>query len=72
MVDSNQCVLVGSLEPYSGKSGIILGLAQLLKQQGKAIAYGKPIGTVINAGDAELVEADIEDVRFEYGIRRSL
>lgn len=60
MVDSNQCVLVGSLEPYSGKSGIILGLAQLLKQQGKAIAYGKPIGTVINAGDAELVEADIE------------
>jgi BioD-like phosphotransacetylase family protein len=48
------------LEPYSGKSGIILGLARLLQQQGMAIAYGKPIGTAMTTAAAALEEADIE------------
>ncbi|MBE9175230.1 phosphotransacetylase family protein [Synechocystis salina LEGE 06155] len=60
MVNSPQCLLVGSLEPYSGKSGIILGLARLLQQQGMAIAYGKPIGTAMTKAAAALEEADIE------------
>ena len=60
MANSPQCLLVGSLEPYSGKSGIILGLARLLQQQGMAIAYGKPIGTAMTKAAAALEEADIE------------
>ena len=60
MVNLPQCLLVGSLEPYSGKSGIILGLARLLQQQGMAIAYGKPIGTAMTTAAAALEEVDIE------------
>lgn len=60
MVTFPQCLLVGSLEPYSGKSGIILGLASLLCQRGMAIAYSKPIGTAMNRDDAAKEEADIE------------
>ncbi len=60
MVKSNQSVLVGSLEAYSGKSGIILGLAKLLQQQGKAIAYGKPLGTAMTSADLKIEEADIQ------------
>ncbi|MFM1843339.1 MAG: hypothetical protein RLZZ490_2081 [Cyanobacteriota bacterium] len=60
MVNYPQCLLVGSLEPYSGKSGIILGLAHLLHQHGMAIAYGKPVGTAMNTDDLAKEEADIE------------
>ncbi|NJL98031.1 MAG: phosphotransacetylase family protein [Synechococcaceae cyanobacterium SM2_3_2] len=37
-------LLVGSTEPYSGKSAATLGLASHLQQQGFKVAYGKPIG----------------------------
>jgi hypothetical protein len=60
VVNFPQCLLVGSLEPYSGKSGIILGLAHLLHQRAMAIAYGKPVGTAMNRDDAAKEEADIE------------
>ena len=60
MVNFPQCLLVGSLEPYSGKSGIILGLAKLLHQKGMAIAYGKPVGAAMNTDDLAKEEADIE------------
>ncbi len=60
MANLPQCLLVGSLEPYSGKSGIILGLARLLQQQGMAIAYGKPIGTAMTTAAVAQEEADIE------------
>jgi len=53
-------LLVGSIKPYSGKSAIILGMAQRLKDQGLTIAYGKPVGTCV---DCEADPVD-EDVRF--------
>lgn len=53
-------LLVGSIEAYSGKSAIILGLAQQLKEQGLAIAYGKPLATSANCA----VDPVDEDVRF--------
>jgi len=53
-------LLVGSIQPYSGKSTIILGMAHQIKEQGLTIAYGKPIGCFTD-GSAEAVD---EDVRF--------
>ncbi len=37
-------LLVGSTEPYSGKSAATLGLASHLQQKGFQVAYGKPVG----------------------------
>ncbi|MEO1591336.1 MAG: phosphotransacetylase family protein [Cyanobacteria bacterium J06632_22] len=44
MPDSKK-LLIGSTEPYSGKTATVLGLGLQLKQRGFDIAYGKPIGT---------------------------
>lgn len=38
-------LLIGSTEPYSGKTATVLGLGLQLKQRDIDIAYGKPIGT---------------------------
>jgi hypothetical protein len=53
-------LLVGSTEPYSGKSATVLGLALQLRSQGFDIAYAKPIGTCPSEGNDQLDE----DVRF--------
>lgn len=42
-------LLIGSTEPYSGKSAAILGLASHLRQQGLSLTYGKPLGTCSQA-----------------------
>jgi uncharacterized protein len=36
---------IGSIEAFSGKSGIILALARQLQEKKFSIAYGKPLGT---------------------------
>ncbi len=36
-------LLIGSTEPYSGKSAVILGLAHQLQQRGIPLAYGRPL-----------------------------
>ncbi|MEO0868098.1 MAG: phosphotransacetylase family protein [Cyanobacteria bacterium J06642_11] len=38
-------LLIGSTEPYSGKSATIAGLALQLRERGIDIAYAKPVGT---------------------------
>ncbi|MFS8885675.1 phosphotransacetylase family protein [Synechococcus sp. H70.2] len=38
-------LLIGSTEPYSGKSAAILGLGKHLQRQGVKVTYGKPIGS---------------------------
>ncbi|MEL6937992.1 MAG: phosphotransacetylase family protein [Cyanobacteria bacterium J06598_1] len=53
-------LLIGSTEPYSGKSATVLGLALQLRAQGVDIAYAKPIGTCPSEGKDNLDE----DVRF--------
>ncbi|MGB3571213.1 MAG: phosphotransacetylase family protein [Phormidesmis sp.] len=53
-------LLIGSTEPYSGKSATVLGLALQMRSQGIDIAYAKPIGTCLSEGDDGLDE----DVRF--------
>lgn len=47
MTKSAKYLLVGSIESYSGKTGIILAIARQLQEQGLAIAYAKPIENCI-------------------------
>jgi len=62
--ESNQYLLVGSTEAYSGKSAMILGIANQLRTCGLEIAYGKPIGTCFaEAADSKGALVD-EDVLF--------
>ncbi len=56
-------LLIGSVEPYSGKTGTILGLAPLLQDRGLALAYGKPIGTRLGDAATEDWESDVAFIR---------
>lgn len=58
MARSTKSLLIGSVEPYSGKSGTIVGLAYLLKQKGLIVSYGKPVGTSFQSASEE------DDVQF--------
>ena len=56
-------LLIGSCEPFSGKSALALGLARQLAQQGVSLAFGKPLATCLEAeirqpGDP-LLDADV-------------
>lgn len=60
MGKSAKYLLIGSTQPYSGKSAIVLGLAGQLREKGLAIGYGKPLGTCF--GEAEAEDADVRFV----------
>lgn len=57
MAKSPKYLLIGSTQPYSGKSATILGMANQLREKKLAIGYGKPLGTCFGAGEAE--EGDV-------------
>ncbi|NJK72002.1 MAG: phosphotransacetylase family protein [Synechococcaceae cyanobacterium SM2_3_60] len=57
-----QTLVVGSTEAYSGKSAVLLGVAQALQARGVAIAYGKPLGACLNGACA--VDSDDPDIAF--------
>lgn len=38
-------LLIGSCEPFSGKSAVVLGLGRLLSRQGVPIVFGKPLAS---------------------------
>lgn len=63
MPKSAKYLLVGSPEAYSGKSAIILGMAQRLREKGLNIAYGKPVGTCLSPSSINGTVVD-EDVHF--------
>ncbi|WP_411876259.1 phosphotransacetylase family protein [Vulcanococcus limneticus] len=42
-------LLVGSCEPFSGKSALVLGLARQLLQRGISVRFGKPLATSLDA-----------------------
>jgi uncharacterized protein len=50
-------LLVGSTEPYSGKSAAVLGIGLKLQSLGLDIAFGKPVGNTLN-GDAQDPDLD--------------
>ncbi|MFM9088836.1 MAG: DRTGG domain-containing protein, partial [Cyanobium sp.] len=41
-------LLIGSCEPFSGKSAVVLGLAQQLRRKGVSFAFGKPVATCLD------------------------
>jgi len=40
-------LLIGSCEPFSGKSALVLGIAKRLLQEKKKVRIGKPLATCI-------------------------
>lgn len=57
---STQHLLIGSIDPYSGKSTVVLALAQALIQKGVDLAYGKPIGTCPEPGVSCNLDGDVQ------------
>jgi BioD-like phosphotransacetylase family protein len=41
-------LLIGSCEPFSGKSAVVLGLGRQLIRQGVPLAFGKPLATCLD------------------------
>ncbi|MEB3219145.1 MAG: phosphotransacetylase family protein [Nostocales cyanobacterium 94392] len=60
MPKSSKYLLIGSTEPSSGKSAIILGLSDQLHQAGLDLAYGKPLGKCLRESKESLIEKDVE------------
>ena len=60
-------LLIGSCEPFSGKSALVLGIAQQLTRAGQTIRFGKPLATSLdwdpNKGPLPQPLID-DDVRF--------
>ncbi|MEB3310109.1 MAG: phosphotransacetylase family protein [Snowella sp.] len=69
MANSAKILLIGSIEPYSGKSGTILGLGRQLQERGFAIAYGKPIGTATNDDQPNGQDADVQFITAALGLK---
>jgi BioD-like phosphotransacetylase family protein len=64
MGPSGATLLVGSCEPFSGKSALVMGLVQQLRARNLPLRYGKPLATSLEqqeASDPLLID---DDVRF--------
>ena len=63
MGHSSATLLVGSCEPFSGKSALVMGLLQQLRDRQLPLRYGKPLATSVeqHSGDGPLID---DDVRF--------
>ena len=62
----SKTLLIGSCEPFSGKSALVLGIAKYLKTFNKSVRYGKPLATSLEISsdkDHYLPLID-DDVRF--------
>lgn len=55
---SKKSLLVGSTAAYSGKSAVILGIAQQLQTRGLQMSYGKPVGLVADRSDPQAIDED--------------
>ena len=53
-------LLIGSCEPFSGKSALVLGIAQQLARSGQQIRFGKPLATSLD-WDCLLYTSDAAD-----------
>jgi BioD-like phosphotransacetylase family protein len=67
VTQTTQKVIVASTESYSGKSAVLLGMVQRLKQQNFSVAYSKPIGTVWHDEPNGLSTRIEDDLRFLEG-----
>ena len=70
-------LLIGSCEPFSGKSAVVLGLARQLGGLGVPIAFGKPLATALESEApppeegtaAPLLDADVRFVGEILGLQ---
>ncbi|MEB3349101.1 MAG: phosphotransacetylase family protein [Cyanobacteriota bacterium] len=60
-------LLIGSCEPFSGKSVLLIGLARQLLQRGVDLAVGKPLATEL-AEAGTLVDADVRFIGTTLGL----
>ncbi|MFP4133856.1 MAG: phosphotransacetylase family protein [Halothece sp.] len=60
MAKSAKSLIIASLEPYSGKSAIIIGVAHQLQQKGVNFSYSKPVGNYFHQENAQPVEDDVQ------------
>ncbi len=70
MAKSAKYLLIGSTQPFSGKSATVLGLARQLRSQNLQVAYGKPLGTEIGNA-AEPFDADVQFIATTLGLSAS-
>ncbi len=70
-------LLIGSCEPFSGKSAVVLGLARQLGRQGVPVAFGKPLATCLDdplddfpdaAPGDPLIDADVRFIGSTLGL----
>ena len=66
-------LLVGSCEPFSGKSAVVLGLARQLLRQGIQVRFGKPLATSLDSPaempvGTPLLDADVRFVGATLGL----
>ena len=59
-------LLIGSCEPFSGKSALVLGLARQLSAAGHAVRFGKPLATSL---DWSGVSAPLPDPLIDDDVR---
>jgi uncharacterized protein len=57
-------LLIGSCEPFSGKSALVLGLARQLMQRGITVRFGKPLAAGDAGSDPARDDLIDDDVRF--------
>jgi BioD-like phosphotransacetylase family protein len=69
-------LLIGSCEPFSGKSAVVLGLAQQLRRKGVAFSFGKPLATCLDSEEIHqpgdpLLDADVRFIGATLGLEAS-
>jgi len=65
-----KCLLIGSSEPYSGKTATVLGLASQLQARQIDFSYGKPIGTCFDETSDSLEDEDVAFLIDHLGLNR--
>jgi BioD-like phosphotransacetylase family protein len=62
-------LLIGSCEPFSGKSAVVLGLGRQLARQGVPLAFGKPLATCMDDPLAPFPDAAPGDPLLDPDVR---
>jgi BioD-like phosphotransacetylase family protein len=66
-------LLIGSCEPFSGKSAVVLGLGQQLRRRGIPFVFGKPLATCLDPEEVHqpgdpLLDADVRFIGRQLGL----
>jgi BioD-like phosphotransacetylase family protein len=69
-------LLIGSCEPFSGKSAVVLGLAHQLRRKGVPFVFGKPLATCLDPSEIHqpgdpLLDGDVRFIGHQLGLEDS-